>query len=180
MEHFGLEGYQFEPEYTEAEMVNLAAEKNATDTDSVGSETETDTSEEDYCLCGECEAMPSEKENVCCHSVFRQHELDFGACITEDPNFAAVCLQKLVLELAFQQFLQYIKKPPLAAQAQMNNRQKRLMAYRQISLWASRGQPLGKGNRRVLPSCCVMRIRAEFTDDTFSGYLEVQEALTMD
>ncbi|PIK34450.1 hypothetical protein BSL78_28727 [Apostichopus japonicus] len=62
----------------------------------------------------------------------------------------------------------------------MNNRQKRLMAYRQISLWASRGQPLGKGNRRVLPSCCVMRIRAEFTDDTFSGYLEVQEALTMD
>ncbi|KAJ8050066.1 hypothetical protein HOLleu_03117 [Holothuria leucospilota] len=54
------------------------------------------------------------------------------------------------------------------------------MAYRQLALWLCVGVSLGKGNRMVLPACCVLRIRHEFPDETYVGFREVQEALQMD
>ena len=41
-------------------------------------------------------------------------------------------------------------------------RQLRFTAYRQFSAWSHHYESLGKGNRVVIPSCVVGRIRGEF------------------
>ena len=54
------------------------------------------------------------------------------------------------------------------------------MAYRQLALWVCIGHHIGRGNRMVLPSCCVIQIRQCFPDASYVGYQEVNEALHMD
>ena len=43
-------------------------------------------------------------------------------------------------------------------------RQLRFTAYRQFSAWSHHYESLGKGNRVVIPSCVVGRIRGEFPE----------------
>ncbi|KAJ8017787.1 hypothetical protein HOLleu_44575 [Holothuria leucospilota] len=53
------------------------------------------------------------------------------------------------------------------------------MAYRLLALWINHGEPLGKGNRIVLLSRCVWRIREEFPEEgaAYQGFKEVRHAL---
>lgn len=59
--------------------------------------------------------------------------------------------------------------------------QYRLVAYRVILEWALKGELLGKGNRRVLPSCVVTTIRNKYPSPTgqYVGFKEAQDALRL-
>ena len=77
-------------------------------------------------------------------------------CITDNPGFKAVCLNRWVLEAASFQYRQEYG----TANDGPEHKRNRHIAYRQLVRWC--WGVLGKEIRVVLPSCAVMCIRAHF------------------
>lgn len=59
-------------------------------------------------ICGNCIAMTTGRESVCCHE--NQKACDkippAMSCITENENFSAVCTNPAVIETAFSRYLE--------------------------------------------------------------------------
>lgn len=101
-----------------------------------------DTSPE-WCKCNACRPMPNEIENVCCKRV---------TCITRFQAFNNICLDWDILEVCIKA---RCDNPADGFNFSMESLRK--AAYRQFVLW-SFGK-LGRGSRRVVPSCVVLSIR---------------------
>ena len=112
----------------------------------------------DWCVCGRCRPMPQEVENKCCKQ---------KKCITLTSRFAKLCLDVDVLELCIRN-----RADIRNDQEDNSTRAFRKAAYRQFIL--ARYGRLGKGNRRVCPSCAVLKIRERFPSVTgiYMGYRE--------
>lgn len=112
----------------------------------------------DWCVCGRCRPMPQEIENKCCK---------LKKCITLTSRFAKLCLDVDVLELCIRN-----RADIRNDQEDNSTRAFRKAAYRQFIL--ARYGHLGKGNRRVCPSCAVLKIRERFPSVTgiYMGYRE--------
>ena len=112
----------------------------------------------DWCVCGKCHPMPQEVENKCCK---------LKKCITLSSRFVKLSLDPDVVELC-------IKSTGDIRDDREDNSSRafRKAAYRQFIL-ALYGR-LGKGNRRVCPSCVVMKIRKQWPSITgvYMGYRE--------
>ena len=78
------------------------------------------------------------------------------SCITDNPGFKAVCLNRWVLEASWFQYRQQYG----AGNNIPEHKKNRHIAYRQLVRWC--WGVLGKEIRVVLPSCAVMCIRAHF------------------
>ena len=112
----------------------------------------------DWCVCGRCRPMPQEIENKCCK---------LKKCITLSSRFTKLCLDPDVLELCIR------NTSDIRNYREDNStRALRKAAYRQFIL--GRHGHLGKGNRRVCPSCVVLKIRERFPSviDVYMGYRE--------
>jgi hypothetical protein len=110
----------------------------------------------DWCDCGKCQPMPQEIENKCCK---------LKNCITLSSRFVKLCLDPDVLELCIR------NTGDIRNDREDNStRAFRKAAYRQFIL--ARHGHLGKGNRRVCPSCVVLKIRQRFPSITgiYMGY----------
>jgi hypothetical protein len=102
----------------------------------------------EWCRCGMCRPMPTQVENKCCCT--RRME-----CITAQPLFHQLVLDGNVLDIAMR-----YREDVLVLDNARNNENFRHAAYRQYILW-QHGR-LGQANRRVIPSCCVLAIRARY------------------
>lgn len=102
----------------------------------------------DWCYCGLCRPMPTQLENKCCC----MRKMD---CISTTALFRNLVLDGNVLDLAMR-----YREDVLALDHARNNENFRHTAYRQYVLW-QHGR-LGQGNRRVVPSCCVIAIRRRY------------------
>ena len=102
----------------------------------------------DWCNCGLCRVMPTQEENKCCCNTRMP-------CISIAPLFQQLVLDGNVLDLAMR-----YREDVLAIDHPRNNGNFRHTAYRQYVLW-QHGR-LGQGNRRVVPSCCVLAIRTRY------------------
>ncbi|CAB4017121.1 P2X purinoceptor 7-like [Paramuricea clavata] len=108
------------------------------------------TSAPEWRVCGYCRPMPQEIENKCC----RQKN-----CITLTSRFAKICLDQDVLELCIR------NTGDIRNDEEDNSTQAfRKAGYRQFVL--ARHGHLGKGNRRVCPSCVVLKIRGRYPSVT--------------
>jgi len=101
----------------------------------------------DWCTCGLCRPMPQAVENKC----YKQSK-----CITTTSHFAKLCLDPDFLEMCIRNISDIRNDREDAS-----TRAFRKAAYRQFIL-AKYGR-LGKGNRRVCPSCVVLKIRERLT-----------------
>ena len=95
--------YQFEPEYSDRE--DLADDDDDDDSHSfpdLTHELETDrVGNIDWCSCGSCTAMETERECLCCQEYEELGDkMDFISCLTENASFVTVCLDGEVLRTA--------------------------------------------------------------------------------
>ena len=111
----------------------------------------------EWCQCGHCVVMPTQ-ENKCCTRVWRP-------CISRSNLFRQLVLDSNVLDIAMR-----YREDILVLNNDRNNEHFQHAAYRQYVLW-QHGR-LGRGNRRVVPSCCVVAICARYPspNGVYTGY----------
>lgn len=103
-----------------------------------------------WCKCGVCQIMPQEVENKCCAQ---------RRCVTTHSRFSKLCLDPDVLQLAIR------NKGDIRNDRDDNStRAFRNAAYHQYVL--DQYGYLGKGNRKVCPSCVVTVIRRHYPSQT--------------
>ena len=114
-----------------------------------------------WCKCGMCQVMPRPVENKCCQSRRGQ------PCVTTTGQFHRLCLDHMVLEIAMRVYDDLLAENPVR-----NNESYRHQAYTTYIYW-QHGR-LGAGNRRVIPSCCVWKIRNNWPDPhgQYRGFIE--------
>ena len=111
-----------------------------------------------WCKCGRCGDMGTgrARENVCCQQ---------DQCVTTEEYLRATCLDHNVLTLTIRLHADYMSE-------RLNYRANgfRKAAYRQYIL--GRYGYLGKGTRRIAPSCVVRCVRHWFPapDGRYMGY----------
>ncbi|XP_065054976.1 P2X purinoceptor 7-like [Rhopilema esculentum] len=109
-----------------------------------------------WCKCGICVDTGHPAENKCC---------DRKVCVTAYRMFGKLCLDRDVLQLNITARCD-IRADPM--DFSMNSFRK--AAYRQFTLW--KYGRLGRGNRRILPSCVVKIIREAYPspDGQYMGF----------
>ena len=143
---FGLKPYNFEPEYTEEELVELAT---ASDENSGN-----DGSSQQTCRCTHCRfqtAIVEEEKTCCVDNDLTVSNLEDYCCITDHPSFHTIMLNRTVLEVAYIQSLAY-KRSHVTAPAVLSNRYIPLS----LSLFFEVAIKMGEGRAGVL-----CRVRAD-------------------
>ena len=103
-----------------------------------------------WCKCNICQMMPHEIENKRC---------SLRKCVTTHSRFAKLCLYPDVLQVAIR------NRGDIRNDRDDNStRSFRKAAYRQYIL--DRYGYLGKGNRKVCPSCVVKAVRSQYPSQT--------------
>ena len=113
-----------------------------------------------WCRCAHCREMPTDIEKKCCKPRRNQR------CISLTGEFARLCLDNMVLEIAMR-----VHEDLVADDPARNNAAYRHQAYRCYIYW-QHGR-LGQGNRRVIPSCVVWAIRTMWPEPTgiYKGFV---------
>lgn len=107
-----------------------------------------------WCSCGNCRDMPTDREKKCCRQIPAN-------CISGLPHFQQYCLEEGYLRI-HRQYREDVTGLGRAREPGQDNREFRYAAYRHYIYWQHGS--LGAGNRLVIPSCCVLRIRNKFPD----------------
>ena len=111
-----------------------------------------------WCICGQCRPMLNEKERVCCRNEQYNHE--------HQKKFHIV-LDERTVRVAILNNADWLNSPRRFLPATF-----RKTSYRQYVLW--RWGHLGYGNRRVIPSCIIWKIRDAYPepDGEYMGYMK--------
>lgn len=104
----------------------------------------------DWCKCGHCRQMPTEIENVCCRE---------KNCITLTQRFHKLCLYPNILQLC-----SLNRSNITNYRYDKSTEQFRKAAYRLFIL--DKYGYLGRGNRKVIPSCVVWKVRSWYPSTT--------------
>eukprot|EP00918_Siedleckia_nematoides_P082152 GHVU01180056.1.p1 GENE.GHVU01180056.1~~GHVU01180056.1.p1 ORF type:complete len:161 (+),score=3.78 GHVU01180056.1:151-633(+) len=149
--------YMFEPEYGSGESeFDEENDSSDSDDDNIGVRGRANEPVQEWCQCEKCQAMPLDRECVCCKSWtdILEKKLDNIGCITEHGDFHVVCLLHVTLCMAYIQFMAYKK----------NTRQGSRNSYQQTStvdglptilpLGSSRGETWETQPKSVASLCC--------------------------
>ncbi|XP_062586755.1 P2X purinoceptor 7-like [Saccostrea cucullata] len=167
--------YMFEP-IKENNVIQIENESSSSSSDGEHGETgdENITADHnvananDWCSCGNCVTMPTPRENKCCRKtniVDGKIEDQSLTCITDHEGFIVNCLNKYVLETSY---YEYIQENGQLEENEHIHELYRYLAYRRFVRWIY--QRLGKKNRRILPSCVVIKIRKTFPSEEYCGF----------
>ena len=115
-----------------------------------------------WCTCGKCNPMDTDLECLCCNELSEAKDYLSGdtGCVTDHTFFKECCLSRWTLHICYgyQQ-----KICPSSIGTEFSNNRYRHTAYRNFvwALW----EKLYKKDRKVIPACAVLQIRAAFPDD---------------
>ena len=125
-------------------------------------------------LCTDC----SQKEAVCCQSKDELADLlDNELCITSTDLFNGLLSEGLEYSrFIHASAIRDSKKRQEYLSKEVTNGLKRHMLYRNFVM--SRGYPLGKNNRVVLPRCVVEKIREKYPESEEDCYTGFNEAIS--
>lgn len=107
-----------------------------------------------WCVCGNCREMPTDLERKCCGQ-------QTANCISRLPSFSLYCLDASILRI-HRNYREDITALGIAREPGDDNREYRYAAYRSFIYWQHGA--VGRGNRLVIPSCCVWQIRDKWPD----------------
>nr|XP_055034834.1 P2X purinoceptor 7-like [Misgurnus anguillicaudatus] len=107
-----------------------------------------------WCTCTNCREMTTDLERLCCKQTPAN-------CISNSAHMEFYVLDEGVLRLARAAWNDIFAVDD-SQEPGVEQRQYRHAAYRQYVLW-QHGR-LGVGNRVVIPSCCVWKVRIKFPD----------------
>jgi hypothetical protein len=124
------------------------------------------TESPDWCICGNCRKMPKPSENKCCGKMP-------DLCLSQVPGMEIAVLDPQVLRVSMDHRNDLLAEDNLANDSPTADvhRPYRHAAYRQWVLM--RHRKLGAGDRRIIPSCCVIRIRGVYPDpdNVYTGFI---------
>ena len=111
-----------------------------------------------WCRCGNCRPMAREIENKCCR---------LRICMITEQHFNDVVLNGNVLATCMA-----ASRDNFPRDIPRTNESYRHYAYKQYT-YLQHGY-LGAGNRRVVPSCIVLRVRREYPSptNTYRGFID--------
>lgn len=120
----------------------------------------------DWCVCRNCRNMPTLLENKCCDQPPQY-------CISRLPHMDLYILNAGNLRLA-RRVWNDLRAEVDAIEEGETNRQFRHAAYRNFVVWQY--GILGPGNRVVIPSCCVTKVREVYPDPNgiYVGFIPVR------
>ncbi|XP_040186552.1 P2X purinoceptor 7-like [Rana temporaria] len=126
-----------------------------------------------WCSCDCCIPMASQIESVCCREItaIEASIPEGSSCITSADIFQSQIATEAHVRLTC--MTMHLDDQPIVDAD--NNRRLRKTAYRSFIAWIY--GYLGKGNRRVIPSCAVKTIREVFPDPnaTYVGFQYAQD-----
>ena len=116
-----------------------------------------------WCTCTHCRDMPTDRERKCCGQ-------NLATCVSLLPHFTQYCLDEGFLRI-HRQYREEITSLGHIREPGDDNREFRYAAYRHFIFWQHGS--LGQGNRTVIPSCCVCKIRDKFPDPQgqYTGFI---------
>ena len=154
-----MQPYDFEPTVSDGDEEEDSDESETVEASSDDDEHEmTRIGNTNWCNCGECRSMLTYEESLCCKDDVPRDMMADSKCITEHKDFAAVCLNIAVLRTTLS-MLNNLRGDNLSYE----NNALRYAAYRQFTWWVH--NRLGKGVRRVIPSCAIWAIRDKFPQE---------------
>ncbi|XP_077334684.1 P2X purinoceptor 7-like isoform X2 [Lithobates pipiens] len=118
----------------------------------------------EWCKCRKCIPMPTPLESSCCQEINEVVvSIPEGVeCITHSESFEMYCVNEQNVRV--NTICLHLEGHPTVDPD--NNRRLRKTAYRTFTAWIY--GYLGKGNRRVIPSCAVNAVRNAFPDPNAS------------
>lgn len=175
---FGLSPYMFEPTYSNQNYDYDDSESSQIDEEEE-EESESEGDEQgrvgntSWCQCGKCELMDTETESICCMEVegLDENRFESKSCITEVEEFKAVCLHSAVIRtvlIAYRYHVDELQRIP----ENFENKNMRFGCYKQFTYWVY--NRLGRGIRKVIPSCVIWAIRNSYPDSD-GNYVEFEE-----
>ena len=165
----GVCPYSFEPRYSQTNL----EKKNPGDIDKFKGRTGNPL----WCSCGFCVQMQTDMESICCND-FEQICTVMGSCdcITLHSSFEKVVLNIDTLTAARYHLLLHASSYEKERLKETTNNLWRHIAYKQFVYWINGWVPLGKHNRKIIPSCVIRKIREEYpkADNNYTGFIPTQ------
>lgn len=156
--------YLFELEYENDDEINSFLEYSAIQY--VNYENRSGT--RNWCSCEKCVVMTTNQESVCCQEYANiKHLIRNYTFITQNNLFEKLILDRDVLNITRYQLILKSKnktKRQLLSVDEPENKLWRYLAYKNFTSWINAWTAIGKGNRVVIPSCSIAKIRSLFPE----------------
>ncbi|CAI6353104.1 unnamed protein product [Macrosiphum euphorbiae] len=156
--------YLFEPEYENDDEIDTVLEYHGIQY--VNYENRSGT--RNWCSCEKCVVMTTDQESMCCQEYDKiKHLAGNYECITQNNLFEKLVLDKDVLTITRHQLILKSKnktKRQLLSVDEAENKLWRYLAYKNFTSWINAWTTIGKGNRVVIPSCSIAKIRSVFPE----------------